>query len=108
MKNLVTGDLTLASTSDSGVKGNQGSFEPAFSTDASTLAFTSNATNLDAADTDTQLDIYVKELATGEIVLASTSDTGVHGGGVQRDLSADGTRVAFSPARRIWIARPNY
>lgn len=37
------------------------------------------ATNLDPADTDVDADVYVKDLATGNITLASTSDAGANG-----------------------------
>lgn len=99
VKDLATGDTMLASTSDAGVKANGGSRYPAISADGMKVAFVSSATNLDPADTDGWTDIYVKDLATGDIVLASTSDAGVkgdfHSGLYAPDLSADGSRVAF-------------
>jgi uncharacterized repeat protein (TIGR01451 family) len=99
VKDLTTGDIVLASTSDSGTKGNNDSAHPSLSADGSRVAFFSYANNLDPSDTDTDAitDIYVKDLTTGDIVLASTSDTGTKGNGYSFDpsLSADGTRVAF-------------
>ncbi len=91
VKDLASGELTLVSTSDSGVKGNGSSFAPSLSADGSTVAFNSEATNLDPADTDDITDIYVKDLTTGEVMLVSTSDTGVKGNGVsfRSSLSAD-------------------
>src|SRR5919109_4368132 len=89
------GDITLASTSDTGVKGNADSSDPSLSADGTKVAFGSLATNLDPADTDSTHDVYVKDLATGNIILASTSDTGTKGSGVEPSLSADGTVVAF-------------
>jgi hypothetical protein len=44
-----------------GVKGNADSLNPAMSADGSLVAFYSGATNLDPADTDPILDVYVKE-----------------------------------------------
>jgi Tol biopolymer transport system component len=99
VKNLSTGDIVLASTSDTGVKGNGSSIWPSLPADGNRVAFSSNATNLDPADTDTLADMYVKDLVTGDIVLASTSDTGVKGNAKSDQppsLSADGTKVAFS------------
>ena len=81
VKDLVTGDITLASTSDSGVKGNSYSFDPQLSADGTKVAFCSYATNLDPADTDVYEDVYVKDLVTGDITLATTSDDGVKGNG---------------------------
>ena len=73
------GDIQLVSTSDAGVKGNHHSSDPSLS-DGSKIAFESNASNLDPADTDfASSDIYVKDLASGDIQLVSTSDAGVKG-----------------------------
>jgi WD40-like Beta Propeller Repeat len=100
VKDLVTGTLTLASTSDGGVKGNGDSsygYRPSISADGSTVAFASVATNLDPGDTDAVGDVYVKDLSTGTITLASTSDLGIKGNGVSQYpvLSQDGAMVAF-------------
>jgi Tol biopolymer transport system component len=95
VKDLTTGDIVLASTSDTGAKGN--GWAPAFSDDGTRMAFVSSATNLDPSDTQTGPDIYVKDLTTGDITLASTSDAGVKGNFQSHgpSLSYDGTRVAF-------------
>jgi Tol biopolymer transport system component len=100
VKDLETGALVLASTSDAGVKANGNSSSPDLSADGTRVAFVSNSTNLDPADTDGNQDVYVKDLVTDDIVLATTSDTGVKADGrlypSAATLSADGTRVAFS------------
>jgi len=97
VKDLTTGDIALASTSDDGTKGNKISSGPSLSADGTGVAFESTATNLDPADTDTTSDVYVKDLTTGDIALASTSDNGTKGNEFSDgpSLSADGTRVAF-------------
>jgi uncharacterized repeat protein (TIGR01451 family) len=97
VKDLMTGNITLASTSDSGVKGDSANFTPSLSTDGTRVAFMSVALGLDPADTDRFDDIYVKDLASGDITLASTSDSGIKGDlfSLSPSLSADGTRVAF-------------
>ena len=97
VKDVLTGDLTLVSTNDSGVKANGYSANPVFSADGTTLAFRSGASNLVPEDPDTTFDIYVKDLGTGEIALASTSDEGVKGDNASYNpyLSRDGTKVAF-------------
>jgi hypothetical protein len=91
------GDLTLASTSDAGIKGNNLSQGLFISADGTKVAFWSFANNFDPDDTDQVADIYVKDLATGDITLASTSDTGIKGNNdsIGASLSADGTKVAF-------------
>jgi Tol biopolymer transport system component len=98
VKDLTTGDLVLASTSDAGVKGNAHSRQPSLSADGTIVAFDSYATNLDPADTDSLVqDVYVKNLSSGDITLASTSDTGVKGDALsgRPSLSASGTEIAF-------------
>jgi hypothetical protein len=97
VKNLATGDITLASTSDTGVKGNDQSGAPSLSSDGTRVAFESFASNFDPADATTNADVYVKDLTSGDIMLVSTSDTGVKANGSSGSgmLSADGTRVAF-------------
>jgi hypothetical protein len=101
VKNLTTGNLTLASTSDTGFKHNYdtggGSGVGRLSADGTKVAFQAPR-SLDPTDDDfAGSDIYVKDVTTGNITLASTSDTGVKGTGASRDpsLSADGNRVAF-------------
>lgn len=97
VKDLETGDITLISTSDTGVKANGESWFPVFSADGSKVAFRSGATNLDPADTDSRWDVYAKELATGDIQLGSTSDTGEksNGSAFNPFLSGDGSILAF-------------
>ena len=79
VKDLVTGDITLASTSDADVKGNAGSDQASLSADGTRVAFTSSATNLDRHDRDDVVDVYVKNLTTGDIELASTTSSGIKG-----------------------------
>ncbi len=99
VKDLTTGDITLVSANEAGVKANgpiAGGM--AISADGTKVAFTSYATNLDPSDTDSFADVYVKDLVTGDITLASTNDSGVKGNGnsdADTSLSADGTVVAF-------------
>ena len=78
VKNVVTGDIVLASTSDAGVKSNQNTFDPGLSGDGTKVVLRSFATNLDAGNSDYYpWDILVKDLASGDITLASASDSGV-------------------------------
>jgi uncharacterized repeat protein (TIGR01451 family) len=97
LKDLPTGDLKLASTAGDGTKGNASSFDPSLSSDGTAVAFDSFATNLDAADQDAFADIYVKDLGTGNLVLASTATDGTKGNGdsIIPSLSADGRKVGF-------------
>ena len=101
VKDLVTGALALASTSDTGTKGNDNSYLPKVSADGTTVAFHSGASNLDPGDTDGITDAYVKDVVTGNLALASTSDTGTKGNNHSYpwSLSADGSKVGFSSSR---------
>jgi Tol biopolymer transport system component len=92
------GDLLLVSASKAGVKANDESLTRAISSNGNFVAFSTVATNLDSRDTDLDRDVYVKDLTTGEVVLASTSAGGVKGNGASDfpSFSADGTKVAFS------------
>src|SRR3989304_4497796 len=72
-----SGAIVLASVSESMIKGNSNSFQPSLSADGTKVAFASSATTLDPADTDSVPDIYVKDLITGDVTLASTSDQGI-------------------------------
>ncbi len=109
VKDLVTGETTVASINAAGVKGNGQSNASSLSADGTMVAFTSAANNLDPRDTtDGYDDVYVKNLTTGELVLASTTATGEKAnlGGIFGRLSADGTpdrlslRVHESPPGR--------
>lgn len=97
VKNLNTGDIQLVSTSDSGVKGNGSSQGAALSNDGRRVAFSSTSTNLDPADTDGTSDLYVKDLVTGDIALASTTAEGLKGNQSSHSaaLTGQGRRVAF-------------
>jgi len=96
-KDLLSGDIVLAASSDTGVSGNGLSFEGSPSGDGSTVGFTTDGTTLDPTDADDNLDVYVKDLSSGNLTLASTSDTGANSNqdSVQASLSADGHAVAF-------------
>jgi hypothetical protein len=99
VKDLVTGDITLVSTSDQGVKGNDISELPILSADGTRVGFSSFATNLDPADTDSAEDAYVKDLVTGDLILASVSKTGVKANGQVGAISSNGRRVALASNR---------
>jgi uncharacterized repeat protein (TIGR01451 family) len=100
VKELSTGVLTLASADVDGTKGDNSSANASLAADGSRVAFDSSATNLDGADTDTLVDVYVKDLASGALALASVSAEGEKGNGssISPSLSADGTSIAFASA----------
>jgi Ca2+-binding RTX toxin-like protein len=105
VKNLATGAVSVADTSDSGVVADAGpgSSFVSLSADGTKVAFNTSASNLDPlADGSRQL-AYVKNLVSGDIVVASTSSTGELLNATETSLSAEGTKVAFSAGSGVSI-----
>jgi Tol biopolymer transport system component len=100
VKDLATGSLVLASAGPNG-QGNSGSSNPSLSADGTKIAFISFASNLVAGDTNGQSDVFVKDLVTGAVTLAST---GTQGDPISLSLSADGSKVAFKSIATIQSA----
>ena len=98
VKNLITDDITRCSTAASGVEGNRFSENPSISGDGTIVAFESYANNLVIGDTNNILDVFVKNVVSSEVVLASTPGADVQGNGVSANpaLSADGRFIAFT------------
>lgn len=98
VKDLQTGEITLVSTDASGAEGNSWSFFSTISANGQYVAFGSYASNLVPDDANgSTADIFVKELATGMIRLASGDAEGNAGddAAFRPALSADGRYVAF-------------
>ncbi|MEW6996885.1 thrombospondin type 3 repeat-containing protein [Colwelliaceae bacterium BS250] len=89
--------VELVSKNTAGVKGNGKSIYPTMSDDGRFVAFHSESTNLDVADTDTLPDIYVYDRQSDTVELVSKSTAGVKGNGWSSypSLSGDGRYVAF-------------
>src|SRR5688500_18527696 len=90
-----TGDLRLLSASASGEPGNGlSSFGLSASANGRYVAFASMAMNLEPSDADDVVDIFVKDLETGEVRLASQTADGVKGNAISSrpSISADGQR----------------
>jgi ELWxxDGT repeat protein len=98
VKDLVTGTIARVSTDASGGQGNSGSYSPVFSPDGSKVAFYSEASNLVSGDTNSQSDVFVKDLVTGTITRVSTDASGGQGNSSSLIpvFSPDGSKVAFS------------
>ncbi len=97
VKDLVTGELWLVSSTKSGVKGNMSSYNAQISGNGARVVFQTYAANLHAKDTDDRVDIYVKDLASGDLILASTSASGKKSNGHSQapSISDTGNKVAF-------------
>lgn len=88
----------LASRSSAGALGNQSSAESSLSADGRLVAFSSNATNLVAGDTNGVADIFVQDLRTGKTIRVSVGAGGVQANkrSNQPRISGNGRYVAFS------------
>lgn len=73
---------------------------PALSLDATRVAFSSDASNLVAGDTNGMVDVFVRETASNRIVRASTDRSGrqANGHSYSPALSVDGSKLAFVSA----------
>ncbi len=97
-EDLSTGAVTEVSTGSEGQQPNGDSSDGVFSADGRVVAFESLAGNLGAPAAQRIQQVYVKNLATGALTLASVAATGTPPNGESEgpSLSADGTEVAFT------------
>jgi len=96
-KDLLTGKVELVSADAAGKQGDNASFSPVISSDSRYVAFESTATNLVTPAT-TNLQIFRKDMLTGEVRLVSADSAGVQGDNVSTHttISSDGRYVAFT------------
>ena len=93
-RNLASATTTLVSQGPGGVPNNEGAFNGVVSGDGSRVAFSSNATNLDPADTTPNQDVFLRDLSAGTTKLVSQPDAPTFN--VQSfDLSEDGSTVSW-------------
>lgn len=92
----------LISAGMDGQAGNGQSFTPAVSDDGRYVAFQSFASNLVPADTNEAMDVFLRDMQTGETRRISVTETGEQGsepseyGFPSVSISGDGRYVAFS------------
>jgi Tol biopolymer transport system component len=100
VKDMVTGQVTLVSQTAGGVSANGFSTSPALSADGTLVAFESRADDLVPGDTNGQADIFVRDLSTDTVTLASLTADGsqTDGMSVSPLLSADGSKLVFTSA----------
>ena len=99
VRHLASAAPVVASQTADGQAANDIAQDAHLSADGGFLAFSSRATNLHPEDPDAADDIYLKDLATGELRLVSQRDDGTKGsfGGSQPAVALDGgTGVVFS------------
>src|SRR6478735_366686 len=101
VKNLDSGLLTVADGGTIDRPDQQfGANDPALSADGQVVAFATDAGGLDPVDTDQRSDVYVRDLQTSQLRLASVNGDGAKGDSPSGNpsLSGDGTLVAFETA----------
>jgi hypothetical protein len=93
------GTIVRVSVDSTGGEGNDQSVRPSISANDRYVAFTSWASNLVAGDTNTEADVFVRDLQTGMTTRESVDSSGVEGNNASGifdvSISADGRYVAF-------------
>jgi hypothetical protein len=95
-----TGTTTRVSVTPGGGDPNAGSNEPAISANGRFVAYSSVASNLVDGDTNTSVDVFVRDRQLGTTTRVSVSGAGVDGNGPSEvaTISADGRFVGFDSA----------
>jgi Tol biopolymer transport system component len=97
VREIKTGAMVCASVDPGGLPGNGNSFAPSLSADGRIVAFSSYASNLAAGDTDALVDVFVRNLETGQTTRVSVAPDGSAADGDSgcASLSGNGLCVAF-------------
>lgn len=102
VKDMQTGLTTRVNTSSTGAQATGTfAFSPAISANGRYVVFSTGASNLISGDTNGMIDVFRKDLFTGEIVRVNTSASEAQGtgglfGAYNANISADGRYIAFS------------
>lgn len=97
VRDLETSTTILVSVAADGGGGNGHSRFGSLSADGRYVAFQSTADNLVPDDDNAMMDVFVRDLVTGETTLVSRADDGTLGNNISQgpQISADGRYVAF-------------
>ncbi|HNC04372.1 MAG TPA: DPP IV N-terminal domain-containing protein, partial [Agitococcus sp.] len=97
IKDLLTGEVTRISTNSKGEELNASSESLVFSPDGKKVAFISSANNAVDNDTNFNVDIFVKDLETGELIRVSTTSAGqeANASSYAPVFSPDGSQILF-------------
>ncbi|WP_201859808.1 hypothetical protein [Microvirga soli] len=106
LKDTLTGSLSLVSVTQGGVQADGDSFSSAISANGRFVVFASSANNLVADDTNTDDDIFLKDLSTGLLTRVSTSTLGdeANEASQKTQVSADGRYVVFESGANTLVA----
>lgn len=105
VQDRVAGLTVLVSANTNGVSGNGPSLEPSISGDGRYVAFTSFANDIVAGDANNTSDVFVRDMATGNITLVSVANGGVQAANPSSSptISADGTKVLFRNGNSLFL-----
>ena len=105
-KDLVTGRIDRVTITVDGAQANGRSNGYHISADGRYVLFESNATNLVTGDTNSEWDVFRKDLVTGEIVRLSTAADGAQAsdGGDTPQLSTDGRYLVLTSSSSNLVA----
>jgi len=106
-KDLETGEVRLVSSDTSGNEANSDTYAPSISADGRYVAFDSDATNLGPATSGAFLQVFRKDLETGEVRLVSSDASGNKGDGDnwRPSISGNGRYVSF-PSEATCLVSP--
>jgi len=109
VRDTQTGTTTLVSMNTDGTSGSKSSNNPSISSDGRYVAFTSNASDLVAGDTNGLTDVFVRELQAGTTTLISLNTAGTSGNSdsYEPTISADGRYIAFSSSASDLVVGDN-
>ena len=92
------GALKLVSRTVAGASGNQASSQPFISANGKYVVFTSVASDLVAADTNTQQDVFLYDVTAGTVSLVSKTTT------VQGDGASSNASVAVDASGEVYVS----
>ncbi len=100
LRDLTAGTTVRVSVDSAEAQANGYSYNPSISANGRYVAFSSEASNLVAGDTNSRSDVFVRDLTEGTTTRVSVNALGVEGNFVSLlpSISADGQRVAFQSA----------
>lgn len=100
VRDRLAGTTRRVSVGSGEQQANGPSLEPSISADGRFVAFTSEASNLAAGDTNSRADIYVRDRQTGTTIRVSVGPGGrqATGDSFQPSISANGRHIAFVSA----------
>jgi Tol biopolymer transport system component len=98
MRDLTAGMTSLISMNTAGVWGDSHSYFPAISAGATSVAFSSMATNFDPADTNGVMDVFAKDGG-------SSGTKWLHVGLLKRNATAEVDAYGFDPGERVYLIR---